>query len=171
MSEPFPYTGPSVLRALRAEARRTERERILDKLRVAEVDADKNARDSHSRRPAVTGWGRRAAAFRQALDLIAPEPANAWAVDCGEPWSMLVTSIDSIELYGYDPNPAEQEGEEETQPVRVVLIDGGADVVGTAYLSLEDADQLLADLQGLVARLREERAARAPAAEVEGGHG
>jgi hypothetical protein len=150
----------SVLRAVRAEARREEQNRLVDVL-ITHALRDSEAAAKFSKRPGVTGQGRRAAHLEYAARLINEEGLNDWATTAGDNYGSVDNACDSIEIYTWDPDPATvPELEEEAMPVRVVVSDGAESVTASAYISLEEADELVALLTEAVAKVRAARADR-----------
>jgi hypothetical protein len=149
------------LRALRAEARRDERRRILDTL--ADTAAEYERRAAPSRRPAVTGWGRQAAGLRRAAELIEAPMNGHWSDPdvVGNTAAWIANDCDSVELYTHDPWPLDElTPEQEPYPVRIVVVDGGDDTRASAYLSVDDAAEVVDQLGRLVENVRRARAER-----------
>jgi hypothetical protein len=127
------YNPPleAALRAVRAEARRAERIRILDDLSIDQVEAEGSHRNSKR--------GRETFGLRRARELIDPK-----AYDDG-PWTeqigMVITGCDTAEV-GIHP-----EDEEAPMPVRLRVHDGAEGTTADAYMSIDDTDQLIEALQ------------------------
>lgn len=156
-------TTPGLLRAVRAEARHDERVRLLDQLRTAHIQAEREAAARRSNKPANTAEGRRAAGLAAAIELLEDRAA---AVEPGEPYAYINGPCDSVELYVYDE--PDSDGVEEAAPVRIVTLDGADDTTAAAYLPLDDAEQLFREGLDLVARIRQRHAQRQAAAEAMG---
>jgi hypothetical protein len=147
-----------LLRAVRSGAGRDEQTRILDLLRVAAHKAESAA--VASRRPAVTGHGRRAAGLRAAIELI----ETVQPMHVGEEWASVGGGCDSVEIHWYDPAD-----EPDELPVRLVANDNAEAVTACVYLSLDEAEQVFRDGLGLVEKLRRDRADRAVDGQATGG--
>lgn len=150
---------PGILHALRVEAARAERHRILDLL-ANEAHQQRRQPGGDDRRKTP---GRTAAELEHAIELI--DATNPWVATAGgELHAAVNSSCDSVEVYGYDPDPAGQDGEEESMPVRLVTVDGAESTVATAYLTLDEAALLAQALTTLVEQIRAGRATREPTA-------
>jgi hypothetical protein len=151
------FDMPGILRALRAEARDVERERVRRLLEDAEADNLRRARESGSRKPESTGHGRRATGMREALELLESAGRTSYAGDhAGGIYAVMNAACDSVELYQYDPTE-----EVEEMPVRVVVVDGADNTMASAYLNLDEAEQIFTDGLALVEQIRRRRAERA----------
>lgn len=123
---------------------------MLEVLATAEHDAERRASATGSTRPAVTGWGRQAAAYRLAFELL----VSGW-VEPGEQYTRVSSACDEVELWWYDPAD-----EPDEYPVRLVASDSLAAVTACAYLTLDEAEQLFRDGLSLVDTLRAARTGR-----------
>lgn len=163
MSTDGPDVGtPGLLRAVLAAARHDERVRLLDHLRTAHIQAEREAAARRSNKPANTVEGRRAAGLAAAIELL----EGRAAVEPGEPYAYIIGPCDSVEVYVYDE--PDSDGVEEGAPVRIVTLDGADDTTAAAYLPLDDAEQLFREGLDLVARIRQRHAQRQAAAEAMG---
>jgi hypothetical protein len=147
-----PY-DPGLLRAVRAEARREQRTRMLDQLRMAQHHADQAADATGGQHAQLTREGRRAAGLAAAIELL--EEAEP---ELGDEWARITGDVDGVDLYWYDPP---DEDEPEGYPVRLVVSDGADLVTAAAYLTLEEAEQAGTELLALVAARRRDRIDRA----------
>jgi hypothetical protein len=161
MSGERTFTDSGILRHFNAAARREERVQILDRLTAAAVEYERRATASGSTRPAVTGWGRHAAGLRSAIEVI-DKARGGWSDPelLGDAVASVVNNCDAVELWASDRAPTTEDPDGEPMPVRVVVCDGADDATASAYLSLDDAEQLGTELLQLVARLRADRARR-----------
>lgn len=135
---------PGVLRAYRAEAARRERLRLLHVLRVAAGGAGRDG-SRGSYRAAV-----------QLLESHSDSDLHDPDSGPGALWASVTGGCDSVELYKYD-EPTD--GVPETEPVRVVVVDGADSLVANAFLSLDDAEKIFQDGLALVQKIRNDRAA------------
>lgn len=141
-------TERAVIRAVRSEARGDEQTRILDVLRQAAHHAEQAA--ASSARPAVTGFGRRAAGLRAAVELIeSTQPGYV-----GDEWSTVGT-YDSVGIHYYDPSDDPDEW-----PVRLVACDNADSTTACVYLSIDEAERHFREGLELVDKLRQDRADR-----------
>lgn len=168
MSDGPDVTTPGILRAMRAEAREVERERVRRLLEEAEANNLRHARESGSKKPESTGYGRRATGIREALELLDTAGKTAFAGDmAGLVYAVLNSACDSVELYEWDPVD-----EVEEMPVRLVVVDGADSTMASAYLNLDEAEQIFRDglaLVELIRRRRAEREQQSEGAELAGG--
>lgn len=129
------YNPPaeSVLRAIRAEARRDERIRIHDDLVTARLRV--------SGLKASTVEGRRAYGLEQAESIV---QHYAWYDD--GPWDDPVGSIsaevDGVEVGVYTER--DEDGAVDTMPVRLRVFDGGDSTIACAYLTSAESREIAA---------------------------
>jgi len=149
----------SILRAVRADAARVERQRILSML---------NDQSIADRRMAGTGRGagntnvaKRAAHLDYAAGLISAK-GSMWAGEtAGEHVLTVENHCDSIDVAWYDPDrDGEPDWEQEPLPVRLIVNDGADNTQATAYISLEDAEVLAMGIAALCQTIHERRDAR-----------
>lgn len=165
MSDRYVLSG--VLRGVQAEAARAERQRILTVLNEASLALRAEARKSVH--PNLTGAGRRARALDWAAATLISPRDNPWAGSPGAHHGGIENGCDTIDIFWYDPDPADNGGEEEPLPVRLVTHDGAESITATAYISLDEALRLIDQLTGAVRAVQIARRKRARVAQAEQG--
>jgi len=160
VSSPLEPLDSGILRTVRAEARRLERGRLVERLRTESARLWTLAQGNP--RPGLSGHGRQSYGIDKAVEVLLADERGEWSSSevAGQPFAAVATECDAVEVYYYDPAIGEDRNDElEPLPVRLVVCDGADGTKASAYLDLDSAEHLAGELGRLIGEIRDRRAA------------